>query len=195
MSTKRLSAEPCYSCPMATHIALYRGINVGGKNRVPMAQLRGIFEEVGATNVETLIQSGNVVFDAPAKKARLICDGVVAAVTAELGVSAPLVLRSGAQFAAAARAHPLGDAASAPKLFSVGFLSAKPTKSQIAELDVERFLPDAFAVKGSEIYLHFPNGIARSKLTVTYLDRVLGAVTTVRNWATVQKIAAAAAAR
>ncbi|MEM8711038.1 MAG: DUF1697 domain-containing protein [Planctomycetota bacterium] len=180
---------------MATHIALYRGINVGGKNRVPMAELRQIFEEAGARDVETLIQSGNVVFEAPARKARAICDDVVAAVTLQLGVSAPLVLRSRAQFERASGVHPLGAADSAPKAFSVGFLSARPTKTQVAGLEPERFAPDVCLVEGSEVYLHYPGGIARSKLTVAYLDRVLGAVTTVRNWATVQKIAAVAASR
>jgi uncharacterized protein (DUF1697 family) len=172
---------------MTTYVALLRGINVGGSNKVSMADLRAMFQAHGLADAQTYIQSGNVVFSATAKEAVLI-DRLEAAITETFSLQIPLVVRSRAQFAAVLAADPFADAA--PNVAHVAFLSGKPSAKAIASLDPDRSRPDAFKVVGREVYLHYPNGSGRSKLTGDYLERVLGVRATVRNRNTVSKLLA-----
>ncbi|KIG12014.1 hypothetical protein DB30_02132 [Enhygromyxa salina] len=170
------------------HIALLRGINVGGKNRLPMATLRGLFTDVGAAEVTTYIQSGNVVFSAPAKLAKQIAGEVRESITRELGLEIPLVVRSAPAFAKVAREHPFVDAVPEPKFAMVGFCDHEPSATKVAALDPNRSPGDLLEVRGAEVYLAFPNGSGRSKFTAAWLDRSLGVISTWRNWLTVQKL-------
>ncbi len=173
---------------MSTHVALLRGINVGGKHALPMRDLVRVFEAAGCTSVRTCIQSGNVVFEGSAACARAIPSRVPEAIEREFGFAAPVVLRTPADLRKAMRAHPFKTEHADPKLLMIAFLDRKPSLADVRKLEHERFLPDRFAVSGSEIYLHYPKGAARSKLTNVYLDRALGVVSTVRNWNTVGKL-------
>jgi uncharacterized protein (DUF1697 family) len=174
----------------ARHIALLRGINVGGHNRLPMATLRELFVAAGASEVATYIQSGNVVFAAPARLAGAIATEVRAAIEAELGLEIPLVVRTAAAFAKVARAHPFLDAVPEPKLAMVGFLDRKPSASKRASFDPAARSPgDRVELRGQEVYLGFPSGSGRSKLDAAWLDRSLGVTSTWRNWLTVEKLA------
>jgi len=176
------------------HVALLRGINVGGHNRVPMAGLREMFVAAGASEVATYIQSGNVVFRASAKLAAAIPTTISAAIQAELGLTIPIVIRSAGELAAVAEAHPFSAEASEPKWLMVAFLDRVPEPAKVADLDPNRSPDDRFEVRGREVYLVFPSGSGRSKLDATWLDRSLGVVSTWRNWLTVQKLAELAAA-
>ena len=115
---------------------------------------------------------------------------MAARIEKDLGIASPVIVRSATAVKKLATAHPLGDAGAEPKLFAVGFLQAKPTAGAVKAMEVDRFLPDEWQVVGHDIYLHYPNGMARTKLTNAYIDRALGTVCTVRNWNTVTKIAA-----
>lgn len=171
------------------HIALLRGINVGGKNKLPMKQLVSIFEAAGCTDVQTYIQSGNVVFAASAALLKQLATRIPHAIEAELGLSVPVVLRSATQFAKAVRANPFSDEAAAdPKSVHVSFLRDKPTRRALARLDPNRSPPDEIRCVGSEIYTYCPNGVARSKFTAAYFDRELETVCTARNWRTTLKL-------
>jgi uncharacterized protein (DUF1697 family) len=175
------------------HVALLRGINVGGHHKLPMATLRQLFVDAGASEVETYIQSGNVVFAAPAKLAAGLAARVEAAILAELGFTAPIVLRSGPALAKLAAAHPFADRVSEDKLLMVGFCERKPSKAKLASFDPATRSPGDFAeVRGSEVFLAYPDGSARSKLDSAWLDRSLGVMVTTRNWRTVAKLAALA---
>ena len=164
------------------HVALLRGINVGGKAKLPMGELRDIFAACGATAVETYIQSGNVVFEADAPEA------CVAAVTAEIarvyGYPGRIVLRSGAEMAGVLKGNPFAGAPA--EALHVYFLADWPAE---VALDAGRSPGDSFAVRGREVYLHLPNGMARTKLTNAYFDRKLKTVSTARNWRTVGVLA------
>jgi uncharacterized protein (DUF1697 family) len=167
------------------HVALLRGINVGGKNRVTMSDLAAMFKEAGAQEVRTYIQSGNVIFRADAARASRLGASVSKRMQADLGWSVPIVIRSAAELGAAAKGNPfLAEGLPAPTLH-VGFLLDRPDRAQVAALDPDRSPPDRFVVRGGEIFLHLPNGVARTKLTSQYLDTRLGTVVTVRNWNTV----------
>lgn len=161
---------------------------MGGKNAVPMAQLRELFAGAGASDVATYIQSGNVVFTAPASRVRSICDAVVAEMDDALGFTVPIVSRTAAALQAAVDGSPFTAEGADPTKMHVGFLAAKPTKAAVAGLDPDRSPPDRFAVIGQEIHLLCPKGMARTKLTSTYLDRQLGTTVTVRNWKTTNKL-------
>lgn len=167
------------------HVALLRGINVGGRNRLPMTDLATLFREAGAEEVRTFIQSGNVVFRADASRAARLGAAIAKAMQADRGWSVPIVIRSAAELAAAAKGNPFLKEKVATERLHVGFLLEKPDRAQVAALDPDRSPGDRFAVRGREIFLHLPNGLARTKLTSQYLDTRLGTVVTVRNWNTV----------
>ncbi len=167
------------------HVALLRGINLG-KRRLPMKDLTRIFEVAGCAEVRTYIQSGNVVYRAGAALARRIPGLVEAAIAERFGFDAPVVIRTAAEMAAILRANPYPDQAEAnPKSVHVGFLRDEPPVRAVAALDPDRSPPDTFVVDGCEIYFHFPNGMAKSKLTNPWFDSRLGTVSTMRNWRTV----------
>lgn len=175
---------------MATYTAWLRGINVGGNNKLPMKELRALFEEEGGVDVASYIQSGNILFDGTAAAAKTMGARIAARIEEEFGFTSPVIVRSAAAIKKIATKHPMGNAAAEPKAFSVGFLQKKPTAAQVKAMEVDRFLPDRWTVVGSDVYLHYPNGVARSKLTNAYLDRALSTVSTVRNWNTLTKMAA-----
>lgn len=172
----------------ALHIALLRGINVGGRNKLPMKQLVAVFEACGAEEVRTYIQSGNVVFRASASLAKGLPRLVSEAIAREAELEVPVVVRSARQLEAVVKNNPLLEPPIEPKFLAVGFLSRKPTSSRIASLDPDRSPPDLFVVRGSEIYLRCPAGAARSRLTNDWFDRRLGVISTMRNWNTVHKL-------
>ena len=173
------------------HVALLRGINVGGKGKLPMKELVAIFKAAGASAVETYIQSGNVVFEAAEP------EGCVAAVTAEVariyGYPGRIVLRSAEELKQAFRSNPFAGSGLTPTgsqsdPLHVYFLADLPAKPAIQALDPDRSPGDSFVVKEREIYLHLPQGMARTKLTNVYFDAKLKTVSTARNWKTVAKL-------
>jgi uncharacterized protein (DUF1697 family) len=175
--------------PSPVHVALLRGINVGGKNKLPMKDLACLFEDAGCREVRTYIQSGNVVFQAPPRVADTLAGRIADAIERRFGFRAPVVLRGAAELAAVARSNPfLARGGDADRLH-VMFLASAPTKAQVGALDPQRSPPDEFVVRGREVYLSLPNGAARTKLTNAWFDAKLGTVSTGRNWRTVLQLA------
>lgn len=167
---------------MSTHIALLRGINVGGKVTVPMAKLKTSFEALGFEDVVTYVNSGNVVFrgtkpDAAAIEKRIAKD---------FGRDVSVLVRTPKQLEAVAKGNPFPQAEG--KRLHVYFLSGKPTAKAAAALDPDRSPPSEFKLSGREVYLHTPDGIGRTKLTIDYFERTLGVRATARNWNTVTKL-------
>lgn len=167
------------------HIALLRGVNVGGKNRLAMKDLAAMFEAAGCRDVETYIQSGNAIFKTSPARAKNLRAALERALFAHLGNKIVLVLRTGAELRSIARANPFLAAGADPDTLHVAFLVDAPSALQVAALDAGRSRPDAFAVRGREIYLHLPKGVAKTRLTNDYFDRTLKTTATVRNWRTV----------
>ena len=167
---------------MPTYVGLLRGVNVGGKNKLPMAELRALVETLGCTDVTTYIQSGNVVFTSAKAVAATTLE---AAIKDEFGIGITVVLRTPAELAKVVKANPF--ASGDQSFVHVGFMAGKPSKPVVAKLDAERFEPEEFAVRGAELYLYLPNGMGRTKLP-DYLGRQLKIPTTVRNWNTVLKL-------
>ena len=168
-----------------THVALLRGINVGGRNRLPMDELARSFEQAGCASVRTYIQSGNVVFVAAPSIALTARESVAAAISARMGTDIPIVLRSVADLARVVEENPFLAESQDPHTLHVGFLPDRPSPDRVLSLDPDRSPPDEFVVRGREIYLRLPNGMSRTRLTAAYLERVLGTAATFRNWRTV----------
>jgi uncharacterized protein (DUF1697 family) len=170
------------------YVALLRGINVGGKNKLPMATLNRIFCDCGCASVQTYIQSGNVIFSANAPLAKQLAPLTTAAIADTFGYQIPVILRSADEMHHAARRNPFLKSDSDVNLLYVGFLAEAPTTKQLAALDPNRSPGDSFAVVGREIYMHLATGAAKTKLTNAYFDKTLGTVSTFRNWRTVLKL-------
>ena len=166
------------------YVALLRGVNVGGRNKLPMADLRDIFTEAGCAEVKTYIQSGNVVFEASKDLADRVPDIVVLAIRRQFGFETAVVVRSREELQEIAASNPF-DTSGDPRLLHVAFLEDTPGAEAVALLDPDRSPPDALEVRGRNVYLHFPNGVARSKLTNEYLASQLQTASTMRNWRTV----------
>lgn len=177
---------------MSNFVALLRGINVGGKHILPMAELRAVCEGLGWTEVVTYIQSGNVVFDAGGSEASL-AETLAATLEARYGFRVPVIVRSGSSLQATLSANPFG-AEGADQGF-VALLSSAPSAERVDKLDPNRSPPDRFAVVGRDVFLSLPNGAARTKLTVDWLERQLSGVATIRNLRTLAALAELAARR
>ncbi|MGI8855741.1 MAG: DUF1697 domain-containing protein [Thermomicrobiales bacterium] len=169
----------------AMHLALLRGINVGGKNMLPMKELRDMFVAAGCDDVQTYIQSGNVIFRAEPNVVAPLADSITARIAERFGYRVPLVVRTAKEVGAVIRHNPFIAAGAAEETLHVLFLAGRPEAEHVDALDPDRSPPDEFAVRGQEVYLRLPNGAGRTKLTNAYFDTKLATVSTGRNWRTV----------
>jgi uncharacterized protein (DUF1697 family) len=169
---------------MQTLVALLRGVNVGGKNKVPMAELKKELADLGLEDVLTYIQSGNVVFRT--KNATTAGAQIEKRIAEKYGLSVTVVLRTLPELRRIEKANPFSKADTSK--LHVMFLADKPKAGAAGQLDLDRSPPDEFAVKGREVYLHLPNGAGRTKLTLDYFERRLGVAGTHRNWNTLLKL-------
>jgi uncharacterized protein (DUF1697 family) len=187
MTTRQSSATKSY-------IALLRGINVGGENRLAMKDLMAVFEAAGCQAVRTFIQSGNVIFRAAPRFATGLPAVISRRIASRFGLRVPVVLRAAADMTRVVRNNPFIDAKSDADVLHVLFLADAPTRARVAALDPDRSPGDAFAVHGREVYLQLSRGVARTRLTNAYFDSTLGRIGTLRTWRTVLTLRELAAA-
>ncbi|MFI5485607.1 DUF1697 domain-containing protein [Micromonospora echinaurantiaca] len=174
---------------MHRYVALLRGVNVGGV-KVAMADLRRLVTDLGHADVRTYLQSGNVVFGSDVRDAERLARGIEQAIAGELGLTVPVLVRSGRELAAVAGGNPYAGREDDPTRLLVAFLATAPKPSAVDALAVPGGENVAFTVTGREVYLHFPDGgYGRSKFTNTYLEKQLGVVATTRNWRSVRALA------
>jgi len=171
-----------------TFVALLRGVNVGGKALVPMADLRAVLSALGLEDVRTYIQSGNVVFSTSGDDEALLGSRIERAIAGAFDVAPAVLLRRPAELDRIAWSNPYLGAGTDTSRLHVVFLDRRPEPSAAAELDPTRSPPDSLTLDGREIYLHLPGGAGRSKLTLDYFERVLGVRATQRNWNTLLKL-------
>ena len=184
---------------MATHVALLRGINLAGKNKVAMADLREVVADLGHADVTTYIQSGNVLFSADPGDAdtSALAAALATAITATLGVRAPVVVVSRDELAQVIAANPYPDEAD-PKRVHAVLLSAAPAAGAAGKIDAAldrstaKGARDELATAGRTLYLHTPDGFGNSELAASVLRIVTspraGVTGTARNWATMTKL-------
>jgi uncharacterized protein (DUF1697 family) len=164
-----------------------RGINVGRAKRVAMADLRGLLAELGYREVQTLLNSGNVVFSAGREKPSRIAKRIEGAMRDELGVTAAVTVLTAAEFATVLEENSLGKVAKDPARFLVAFCNDAARLKQLEPLTRQDWHPEALAVGSVAAYLWCASGILESRLSQA-VGRVLGQSTTTRNWTTVTKI-------
>jgi uncharacterized protein (DUF1697 family) len=169
-----------------TYAALLRAINLGSRNKVSMAELRSLLEEIGAADVVTYVQSGNVVFTSAGNAADLT-KAVEREIKRRLNLDITVLLRTKAQLMKLVTANPFGG--TEPKTLYVTFLAETPPRARVRSLDPDVGGRDEFRVSGREVYLRFPNGYGRSKLTNAYFEKQLDVRATTRNWKTVTTVA------
>ena len=172
----------------SANVALLRGINVGGKNKLPMKDLAAMFREAGCDDVRTYIQSGNVIFRADPALAEDIPSLIGASILRLFGYRVPVVTRTARELQEIVQANPFAESGAEAAKLLVLFLADLPDRAHVEALDPNRSPGDEFAVLGREVFLHCPNGVARSKLTNSYFDSSLSTTSTARNWRTVQKL-------
>jgi uncharacterized protein (DUF1697 family) len=172
-------------------IVLLRGINIGARNRIAMAQLRKVLTDAGFGDVRTYVQSGNVVLSSDASPERLArkCERLIAQ---HLGLEIEVVARTRDELAEVVRLNPLGKVVVNPKLYQVSFLAAEPDSELADKLAAAKAEAEQFVVNGREIYAWHPDGVARSRLWTTLAGRGLGVTATARNWTTVTTLLAIA---
>lgn len=172
----------------ATYVALLRGVNVGGNNKLPMTHLSAMFSAAGCESVRTYIQSGNAVFQATPAVAGKIAARIADRIEKDFGYRTPVILRTAPELAAVIANNPFLAAGASEESLHVMFLADAPGTGAVQSLDPLRSPPDEFRVRGRDVYMHLPNGAARSKLTNQYFDSKLKTVGTARNWRTVNKL-------
>jgi uncharacterized protein (DUF1697 family) len=169
---------------MTVLVALLRGINVGGRSTLPMPALKTSLEALGHEDVVTYIQSGNVVFTSASKDPGQEIEERIAD---DFGLSVAVMVRTPAELKRIVKANPFPKVTDGKKLHVV-FLSGRPAKKAADALDPDRSPPDELVLKGRELYVHYPNGQGRSKLTNDWIEKTLGVRGTSRNWNTVLKL-------
>ena len=181
---------------MTTWVALLRGINVGGANKVAMKDLRASVSSLGYADVVTYIQSGNVVFDTGDDATESAVNEAIRSLLVEThGLEVPVVVRTATEFEGAADRHPDADGGIDPKLLHVAFLDRTPAAAAVADLDPQEWDPDRWSLVGRELYLTYPDGSARSKMTIDRFERPWGVTATARNLNSVRKIVELARSR
>jgi uncharacterized protein (DUF1697 family) len=181
---------------MNTYIALLRGINVSGQKLIKMHDLRAAFESMGFADVQTYIQSGNVVFKSGAKSTDALSKLIVGQINRTFGFDVPVLVRTNAQMKLLANSNPFvnNEAIPASELY-VAFLSAAAPANTVELLQPLATTREQIRPHGSEIYLRYPSSYGQSKLTHGAIEKKLSLVTTIRNWNTVNALVAMAAER
>jgi len=176
---------------MKSYIALFRGINVGGKNVLPMKALKALLENLDLQNVKTYIQSGNVVFQSNEKNASWLSSKISAEIKKSHGFEPKVLLLDIEEMEKAIGSNPFPEAESEPKTLHLNFLASVPETPDLKALKSLKKENERFELKGNVFYLHAPDGVGRSKLAAN-AERLLGVAMTGRNWRTVSKIMAIA---
>ena len=169
---------------MKTYIALIRGINLGGKNMLPMKELVAILEGLGARNIKTYIQSGNAVFTSREKNPSRLARTIGTEIKQRRGFEPKILLLELKDLEHAMQQNPFPEAEANPPALHLSFLVSAPTKPNLQALEGLKKASERFQLRGSVFYLHAPEGVGRSKLAAN-AEKLLGVSMTDRNWRTV----------
>jgi uncharacterized protein (DUF1697 family) len=170
------------------YVALLRGINVGTAKRVAMAELRALVEELGYSEVRTLLNSGNVVFSAAKAEPRKAALRIQAALEGKLGISARVTVISAEELAEVVAGSPLGKVADNPSRLLVGILGDPADREKLAEIASKDWGKERIALGAARaVYMWMPQGVIESKLNAA-VSKAMGGRVTSRNWATMLKL-------
>jgi uncharacterized protein (DUF1697 family) len=175
---------------MALHIALLRGINVSGRNMIPMAELRSLCEGIGWRNVRSYIQSGNLLFQSDGSPGLLEAE-LEKGIEGRFGLSIPVIVREAAQWPAYVSGNPFPtESEGEPNLVMLALSKAPPLPDAAERLQERATSGERVVSVGDALWIHYGGGAARSKLSPALLDRLVGSPVTTRNWRTVLALGA-----
>jgi uncharacterized protein (DUF1697 family) len=178
---------------MPMHVALLRGINVGGRTLIAMRDLRQMFEALGFAGAKSWLQSGNVVFRSDRRKGAALERLLESETEKRLGASIHYCVRDVEELDAVIARNPFPrEAQRDPSHLVVVFLKKTPDSAALKKLEAAIRGPETFRADGKQLYVVYPAGIGDSKFTGALIERTLGSRGTARNWNTVLKLAALA---
>jgi len=175
---------------MQTYISMLRGINVSGQKQIRMVDLKNLYESLGLMNVQTYVQSGNVIFDSPEQDAAKLTETIEAQIKETFGFSVPVLIRTANDFQRIIESHPFTQ--EDPIRVLVTFLYERPDQSKWNDLRLHKDKVDDFALGEQEIFLFCPGGYGTTKLSNTFFEKKLGVIATTRNWKTINALYAMA---
>lgn len=175
---------------MQSYIAILRGINVSGKNKILMEDLRSLLSEMKLKDAKTYIQSGNIVFKSDGKLSNeKLAAKIEAGIKKKFGFDVPVIVRSEAELKKAIAANPfIKNKKTNPERMHITFLSSAPDKALLKTLETFSSPPDEFHIDGKEIFLHCPVSYGETKLSNNFFEKKLKVTATTRNWKTVNTL-------
>jgi uncharacterized protein (DUF1697 family) len=173
---------------VAVFVALLRGINVGKHRRVAMADLRAALAEAGHAGVTTHLQSGNVILETRERRPDTLERSIEEILRTGLDLDIDVIVRKASDLTKIAKNNPFLGRGADPATLHVGFLKKKPAAAAARALAGTDFGSDELVLRGAELYLRYPGGYGRSKMTGAVFERVLRTPVTVRNWKVVTKL-------
>jgi len=170
-------------------VSLLRAVNVGGRNLVRMEALRSLYSSLGFEDVQSYVQSGNVIFRTESKDLPAIADSIRKAIARKFSVDSDIILRTSGELRKVMAANPFkGTKGLDPRKLQVAFLPADPgaaARKKVLEIKVT---PEELRAQGRELFIYFPEGMGRSRFPWPLVEKTLGMRGTVRNWNTVTKL-------
>jgi uncharacterized protein (DUF1697 family) len=174
---------------MAIIICMLRGVNLAGKRKIKMEALRALYESLGLRDVKTLLQSGNVVFRTERRDLVALSKKIENGIEQKFGFHSDVILRTSSELRDAIAKNPFAKRAGidASRLL-VSFLASEPDAEARGNVMRIKAEPEELRIDGREVYIYFPNGMARPKLSMALVERALKTSWTGRNWNTVRKL-------
>ena len=178
---------------MPVVISLLRAVNVGGAGKIPMAELRDLFESLKFQNVRTFIQTGNVIFRTPEKDLAKLARKLETAIEKRFAFRTSVILRTPEDLRDLIGRNPFANREGiSPSKLLVVFLESQPDAECCGKLQAIPMDPEELTIRGRELFIYFPNGMARPSFSQSAFDRAIQIPGTGRNWNTVNKLLALA---
>jgi uncharacterized protein (DUF1697 family) len=174
---------------MIVLVSMLRGVNLGGHNKIKMDVLRAIYQGLGLRDPQTYVQSGNVVFKSKERTSAVLGKRIEDAIERKVGFRPPVILRTPGELRKVIAGNPFAQRSGIePNKLLVTFLAAEPSTQACEEARAIKTDPEELHIGGRELYIYFPNGVGRSKLSLARVEKAVKVPGTARNWNTVAKL-------
>lgn len=172
---------------MSKKIAILRGINVGGKRKILMADLKALCEKIGLENITTYIQSGNIIFNSKLENSELE-DKLEESIKERFGFIVPVIVRNSIEIRNSIDKNPFYHKNADINKLHLTFLKEQPSQENLAKVNSFNFEPDKFEIAGKDVFLYCDGKYHQTKLNNTFFEKKLNVGATTRNWKTVLKL-------
>jgi len=174
---------------MPVVISILRGVNLARHNRVKMEALRALYEKLGLENPQTYVQSGNVVFRTKERNLTALAQRIEKAVEQKFGFRTAVIVRTASELRSVIARNPFAARPGIePNRFLVTFLATAPSAEDCNQVRQLKGVPEEVHIDGHEVFMYFPNGLARPKLSWVTVEKMLKTSGTARNWNSVTKL-------